>query len=111
MDINENRPRMPPVFKAVEYFGQLLSILVIELPQWATPSATRSETRVLAIVGTRDTKTETCLDIPYYAQSGRVSVRAVDITTLMCLVGRINDGRRCAIVDRSGDMARAEFFD
>ena len=102
---------MPSVFKATEYFGQLLSILVIELPQWITPSATRPETRVLAIIGTRDVETETCLDIPYYVRSGRVGVRAVDITTLMCLVGRVNDGRRCAIVDRSGDMARAEFFD
>ena len=102
---------MPSVFKATEYFRQLLSILVIELPRWITPSVIHPKTRVLAIVGTRDVKTETHLKIPYYSESRRVGARAVDMTTLMCLVSRIKDERRWAIVDCSGDMARAEFVD
>ena len=102
---------MPSVFKATEYFGQLLSILVIELPRWITPSVTHPKTHVLAIVGTRDVKTETCLKIRYYSESGRVGACVVDMTTLMCLVGRIKDEHRWAIVDHSGDMARVEFID
>ena len=55
---------MPSMFEAAEYFEQLLSILVIELPRWVTPSAMHPGTCVLAILGTRETKTETCLNIP-----------------------------------------------
>ena len=102
---------MPSVFKGTEYFGQLISILVVELPPGTIPSHPQSETRVLAIIGTRDTETETRLGIPYYTEPKEAKVRAVDMTTLMCLVGRIKDGRRWAIIDRSGDMARAEFVD
>ena len=110
-DIHEKKPNVPSVFKGTEYFGQLISILVIELPPGTIPSVTRSETRVLAIIGMRDTKTETRLRIPYYTKPKEANICAVDMTTLMCLVGRVRDGRRWAIVDRSGDMARAEFVD
>ena len=52
------------------------------------------------------------LNIPYYTEPTKpVALRAVDMNTMMCLVGRIKDRGRWAIVDRSGDMARAEFVD
>jgi hypothetical protein len=102
---------VPPVFKATKYFGQLISIFVVEFPPGIIPSITQSKTHVLTIVGTRDTKTETPLEIPYYTEPKAANVRAVDMTTLMCLVGRIKDQGRWAIVDRSGDLARAEFVD
>lgn len=110
-DIHEKKPNVPPVFKGTEYFGQLISIMVIDLAPGIVPSITRSETHVLAIIGIRDTETETRLGIPYYTEPKEAKVRAVDMNTLMCLVGRVRDGRRWAIVDRSGDMARAEFVD
>ena len=110
-DIHEKKRNMPPVFKATEYFGQLVSILVVEFPPRIVPSIAQSEMRVLAIVGTKDTETETPLKIPYYTEPKAAKVRAVDMTTLMCLVGRVKDRGRWAIVDRSGDLARAEFVD
>jgi hypothetical protein len=110
-DIHEKKRNVPSVFKGTEYFGQLISILVIEFPPGIVPSVTQPKTHVLAIVGTRDTKTETHLGIPYYTEPKVAKVRAVDMTTLMCLVGRIKDQGRWAIVDRSGDLARAEFVD
>lgn len=100
---------MPSVFKATEYFGQLKSILTIEIPPGFISSIVQPKTLVLAIIGTRDTTLETPLKIPYYTEPKSATVSAVDMATLMCLVGRIKDRGRWAVVDRSGDLARAEF--
>jgi len=100
------------VFRGTEYFGQLKQILVIELPPGITPSITQPRKVVIAIIDPKETMNETSLGIPYYTEPTKpVAPRAVDINTVMCLVGRIKDRGRWAIVDRSGDMARAEFVD
>ena len=98
-----------PVFKGTEYFGQLKKILVTEVPPGIIPSITQPRRVVLAIISPRETTNETSLGIPYYTEPTKVTPRAVDMNTLMCLVGRVMDRGRWAIVDRSGDMARAEF--
>jgi len=100
-----------PIFKGTEYFGQLKTILAIELSPGIVPSITQPTRVVLAIIGPRETANETRLSIPYYTEPTKVTPRAVDMNTLMCLVGRIKDRGRWAIIDRSGDMARAEFVD
>jgi len=46
------------------------------------------------------------LDIRFYSSEGAVHV--IDITSVQCLVGRIWDRNRWAIIDRSGCLARAE---
>jgi hypothetical protein len=97
--------------KGTEYFGQLKKILVVELPPGIVPAITQPKEVVLTIIGPRVTKNETPLGIPYYTEPTRVTPRAVDISTVMCLVGRIEDRGWWAIVDRSGEMARAEFVD
>ena len=102
---------MPSVFESAEYFGQLRSILAIELPPGITPLIVQPKTLILAIIGTRDTTTEMSLKIPYYTEPKSATVSAVDMTTLMYLVGRIKDRGWWAIVDRRGDSARAEFVD
>ena len=99
------------MFKATEYFGQLSTILVTELPSGIIPSITQPKRVVLAIISPRKTTNESSLGIPYYAEPNKVTPRAVDMNTVMCLVGRIKDRGRWAIVDRSGDMARAEFVE
>jgi len=45
------------------------------------------------------------LDMHFYRDVGVLDV--VDITCLQCLVGRVKDGARWAIIDRSGRLARA----
>jgi hypothetical protein len=47
------------------------------------------------------------LDIRFYSSEGPLHV--VDITSLQCLVGRIWDRNRWAIIDRSGPLARASY--
>ena len=110
-DIYEKMRNKEPVFKGTKYFGQLKKILVTEVPPGIIPSITQSRRVVLAIVDPRETTNETSLDIPYYTETIKVTPRAVDMNTLMCLVGRVKDRGQWAIVDRSGDMARAEFID
>jgi len=98
------------VFEGIEYFGQLKKILVIELPPGTIPSITQPKRIVLAIISPRETKNETPLGIPYYTEPSKATApRAVDVNTVMCLVGRIQDRSRWAVVDRSGNAARAEF--
>lgn len=100
------------MFIATEYFGQLKKILVTELPPGVIPSIAQPIRVVLAVIDPRETTNETPLGIPYYTEPTKpVAPRVVDVNTVMCLVGRIKDRGRWAIVDRSGDMARAEFVD
>lgn len=104
-------PSRKPVFKLTEYFGQLIKILVTELPPGIIPLITQPKRVVLAIISPRDTTNETPLRIPYYTEHAKTTPRVVDINTVMCLVGRIRDRGRWAIIDRSGDMARADFVE
>jgi len=103
-----HRPRATPQFEGTECFGQLRSILRFDLPAGIAPLVTEGTTIVLAIIRSAEVSYETSLMIPYYKQLGRLE--AVDMSTVMCVVGRIKDHRgRWAIVDRSGKSARADF--
>ena len=102
------RPRATPQFEATECFGQLRSILRFDLPAGIAPSVTETTTLVLAIVRSTEVSYETSLKIPYYNDLGRLE--AVDMSTVMCVVGRVKDHRGWwAIIDRSGKSARADF--
>ena len=97
-----------PQFEATECFGQLRSILRFNLPAGIAPSVTETTTLVPAIVRSTEVSYETSLKIPYYNNLGRLE--AVDMSTVMCVVGRVKDHRgRWAIIDRSGKSARADF--
>lgn len=98
------------MFEGAEYFGQLKTIFVTELPPGIIPAITQPKRVVLAAVDPRVTMSETSLGIPYYTKPSKpVAPRVIDINTVMCLVGRIKDRGRLAVVDRSGDLARADF--
>ena len=103
-----HRPRVMPQFEATECFGQLKSILKFDLPSGATPLVTEAITLVIALIRSTEVSYETPLKIPYYKELGRLE--AVDMSTVMCVVGRVKDHRgRWGIVDRSGKSARADF--
>lgn len=103
-----HRPRVTPQFEATECFGQLKSILRFDLPAGIAPLVTETTALVLAIIRNTTVIYETSLMIPYYSELGHLE--AVDMSTVMCIVGRVKDHRgRWAIVDRSGKSARADF--
>ena len=108
VDKMRHKPRVTPQFEATECFGQLRLILRFDLPAGIAPLITEATTLVLAIIRNADVSYETSLAIPYYKELGRLE--AVDMSTVMCVVGRIKDHHgRWAVVDRSGKSARADF--
>jgi hypothetical protein len=48
------------------------------------------------------------LDIHYYSRTA--ALHFVDVTNIQCLVGRVKDGSRWAIIDRSGSLAHAVYM-
>ena len=108
VDKVRHRLRVTPQFEKTECFGQLRSIIRFDLPAGITPLVTETTTLVLAIIRSTEVSYETSLMIPYYRELGHLE--AVDMCTVMCVVGRIKDHHgRWAIVDRSGKSARADF--
>ncbi|KAF9792305.1 hypothetical protein BJ322DRAFT_1016127 [Thelephora terrestris] len=95
-----HRRYVTPEFEPTECFGRLKYILKFDLPAGITPLVTQTTTLVLAIIQSTEVVYETPLKIPYFDKFGRSE--AVDMTTVMCIVGRVKDHRgRWAIVDRS----------
>lgn len=62
----------------------------------------------MAVIRQCNTEIDTATGIPYYTTMGAIS--AVDLGTLQSLVGRINDRNRWNIVDRGGELAKAQFY-
>lgn len=105
-----HKHRATPEFEPTECFGRLKHILKFGLPAGITPLVTETTTLVLAIIQSVEVRYETMLKIPYFNKLGHSEV--VDMTTVMCTVGRVKDHRgRWAIIDRSGRSARADFTD
>lgn len=46
--------------------------------------------------------------MPYYTDLGRLDY--VDIGSVMCLVGRVPDGRAWALIDRTGNLAQSLYI-
>ena len=108
VDRMQHRPRVTPQLKGAECFRQLRSILKFDLPTGIELLVTERTTPVLAIIRSVEVSYEVSLMIPYCKQLGHLE--AVDISTVMCVVGRIEDHRgQWPIVDRSGKSARADF--
>lgn len=93
-----HRRQRQPEFEFRTFYGQLLQILVVEVP--AEISRTEQlETVLLAVicnvkVKSRDPK----LNIVCYDEMGPLTV--VDLKTVECVVGRVHDCGEWAIVDR-----------
>lgn len=70
------------------------------------------ETQASLVVTTCEIEaTHGCLDIHYYTQESTTE-EFMDLTCVQCLVARVRDeGRRWAILDRSGSLSRPDFVD
>ncbi|KAH9889500.1 hypothetical protein C8Q73DRAFT_707899 [Cubamyces lactineus] len=88
------------------FYGQLQRVLVVHFPAMPATPITTATPLVFAIIRTcKVIDSHQSLDIHYYTQTSTLDV--VDITTVQCLVGRIHDRGRWAIIDRSGSLSRA----
>ncbi|KZT21253.1 hypothetical protein NEOLEDRAFT_1037921, partial [Neolentinus lepideus HHB14362 ss-1] len=100
--------RRQPEFELQTFFGQLQHIFVMPLPSSAALGLKEPTTIILAAVKTcviKDSNLD--LDIYYYSQFGLLNI--IDMTCVQCVVGRVHDRNRWAIVDCSGALARAVY--
>ncbi|KAJ3004976.1 hypothetical protein NUW54_g4552 [Trametes sanguinea] len=112
VDKNARYRNRPVILEKKTFYGQLRQILVLDLcpiPS-AAPPLVQPTTLVLGAV--RQALIEShhsTLDIHYYKKMGALDL--VDIATVQCVVGRIVDRGRTAIIDRSGALARAMYVE
>ncbi|KAH9849072.1 hypothetical protein C2E23DRAFT_870815 [Lenzites betulinus] len=112
VDRNTRYRNRPVVLEKQTFYGELQHILLVPfgpVPS-ATPPLLHNETLLLAVIRTCSIESsDDRLDLHFYKQLGRTEV--VDLTTIQCVVGRIHDRGRYAIIDRSGALSRALYVD
>jgi hypothetical protein len=115
VDKHARQARRPPKYELRTFFGQLQHIFLIRFPATICVDLGLDVGAViiLAVIKTcvldnPDTQLQG-LDINFYSLEGAAHV--IDVTSVQCLVGRIRDRNRWAIVDRSGCLARAIYVE
>jgi hypothetical protein len=105
IDEYENQPGRPNRDKRVVCYGQVQSYIYVTLPAEPRLSTERDSTAILALVTLCKTNGDASLATVWYTDME--IVRAFDIATIDCVVGRIKIGDRWGIIDRSFGSERA----
>ncbi|KIJ70560.1 hypothetical protein HYDPIDRAFT_184816 [Hydnomerulius pinastri MD-312] len=105
VDKYARQKRRRPEYELKTFFGRLQHIFVVRLPPTQHLNIHTPAVHILAGIETCEIQRSTDLDIHYFNKVGSLDV--VDISCVQCLVGRIPVASGWAIVDRSGDLARA----
>ena len=98
---NARHLRKTPDFEEQIFFGQLGRILVLELPTAPKLHLTEPTTVIVAVI--REVKAKLMDGIYYYEEFGVDEV--VDLETIQCVIGRIKDRGKWALIDWSDSMA------
>jgi hypothetical protein len=101
VDRNARHLKKAPDFEERNFFGQLGRILVLELPMAQKLHLTEPTTVIVAVI--REVKAKLIDGIYYYEEFGADEV--VDLETIQCVVGRIKDRGKWALIDRSDRVA------
>jgi hypothetical protein len=105
--------RRQPEYELQTFYGQLQHIYTIQFKE-PCPALGLNEPSTVLLAAIRTCTLDTPdaqlqgLDIHFYSTEGGLHV--IDITSLQCLIGRIKDRNRWAIIDRSGSLARALYM-
>ena len=92
------------------FFGQIQSIVVIPIPRSKELKTNEPQDVCLAVIRQVHAtlpNAQGVPPIPFYSQSGALD--PVDIKSIQCVVGRVEDRGRWGLVDRSGPLAHAVF--
>jgi hypothetical protein len=100
VDRHARNMRKTPDFEEQDFFGQLGRILILELPSAPKLHLTKPTTVIVAVI--REVKAKLKDGLYYYDKFGHEEV--VDLDTIQCVVGRIQDRGEWAIIDRSDSM-------
>jgi hypothetical protein len=89
-------------FELRDFYGQLLRLLIINIPE-SQNDRVHPQTLVYALIKSVKLIDSTADGIKYYENFG--SMEFVNLNQVKCVVGRIMDRGRWAIVDRSTSFA------
>ncbi|KZV98588.1 hypothetical protein EXIGLDRAFT_641451 [Exidia glandulosa HHB12029] len=105
-DKYKNRPKRKPEFVRKEYFGQLQYIYILSLP--ALPKYKQPEPQTLLLACVTDCaglSQPNSVGIRYY--SGKMGTsQVIDLASIECVIGRVEDRGQVAIIDRSNEFSR-----
>jgi hypothetical protein len=100
VDRHVRHMRKSPDFEQQDFFGQLGRILVLELP--SAPKLHLAEPTTVIVAVIREVKAKLMDGIYYYEKYGLDEV--VDLETIQCVVGRIKERGKWALIDRSDSV-------
>jgi hypothetical protein len=117
IDIHAHAKKRRPVFEPRNFFGQLLRIFIVDIPEplQGLQRADRAEAPdeedadvqqtqwIYAVIRSVKIIDTDSFGINYYEEMGEIEI--VDLEMVQCVVGRIRDRNRWAIVDRSKSSA------
>ncbi|EJD35525.1 hypothetical protein AURDEDRAFT_75228 [Auricularia subglabra TFB-10046 SS5] len=93
-------------FDTTAFFGQLLRIFVLELPPLPEYEHPLKQTALLAEVQECHGLTEPDRAGVRYFDGSLATAQVIDLACIECLVGRMEDRGRWALIDRSNELAR-----
>ena len=101
VDQNAHHLKKAPDFEEQNFFGQLGRILILELPTAQKLHLTEPTTVIIAVI--HKVKAKLMDSIYYYEEFGADEV--VDLETVQCVIGRIKDRGKWALIDQSDSVA------
>jgi hypothetical protein len=107
VDIHATKRRVASKFEVKSFYGQLENILVICLPATAQLALATETTLILAGIRQCEIDSTNSMGMSLYSKMGRFEV--VDMTCVQCLVGRVQNNKRWAIIDRSCGLQRSYY--
>lgn len=115
-DLHAHNHSREPEFVGRTYFGQLLRVLVLELPTSPDLHINTPKTLILALIQKLNNVEPQPFanNISSYSDFGALEV--VDIATVQAVVGRVHvkdlatGNKRWFIIDRSGPLAQVEYI-
>jgi len=115
VDRYAHQPSRRPRYELRTFYGQLQHLYVVRFLEPCRDIGLENPiTLILAAVRTcnlDNTDQLQGLDIRFSRSLNDGALHVVDVTSLQCLVGRIRDRGRWAIIDRSGQLARALYVE
>jgi hypothetical protein len=117
VDIYAHAKRKEPQFELRKFFGQLLRVFVVDIPaelqgvegaeELDEEDANLQPTQwIYAVIRSVKISETDGFDIDYYEEMGEIEI--VDLEMVQCVVGRIRDRNRWAIIDRSRSSAQLQ---
>ena len=107
MDKYANQRRRAPEFEMHNFYGQILRFLVVDIPD--SDHGIEAESLAYAVIRQVNLLDEVAGGIKYYKDFGSISF--VDLNQVKCVIGRIMDRGKWAIIDRCTNTLAQEYLD